>query len=190
MEENEALCSRVYLTHPRPPLARSAVETRWNTAWSRIAAEPRDFQSPPRPAASLAFDSWRCGCFSGRVPAATAHRSLDIQGKKNIFKMNSTFSLWCIFLSWIVFPFSVQSLIRTKTGSVFFWFLITLVCTIQSIHQHLWAIHILQCMCVNRVELPWESKDRGGEKEKWVRSVAQRPTGYLLISVTLWEHKI
>lgn len=88
---------RVCSTHPLPPPARSAVGTRSSTAWSRTAAEPPGFPSPPRPAASSAFGSWRCGCSSGRIPAAMARRSLWTHGGKTGLKERFNFSLWLMF---------------------------------------------------------------------------------------------
>lgn len=63
--------------HRRPLPSRPEAETQWNTAWSRTAAVPPGSPSPPHPVASSACDSWRCGYFSGWIPATTARRSLD-----------------------------------------------------------------------------------------------------------------
>lgn len=63
--------------HRRPLPSRPEAETQWNTAWSRTAAVPPGSPSPPHLVASSACDSWRCGYFSGWIPATTARRSLD-----------------------------------------------------------------------------------------------------------------
>lgn len=76
----QTVCTHcVFCMYHHPPPAWHEAGTRWNTAWTRTAAELPDFLNLPRLVVSSTCDIWRCDCSFGQVPVATAHHLLDQQ---------------------------------------------------------------------------------------------------------------